>query len=107
VKRTDEILDLYPNTYTFTKSLCERLLQKHRGSLPLCIVRPAVINASYREPFEGWVDTPSAASALYLYGGLGLVQEIFGNPNYIGDNIPCDVVVDFMIVATAYHANKN
>jgi hypothetical protein len=44
---------------------------------------------------------------VYLYGGLGLLQEIFGDPKYIGDNVPCDVVVDFIIVASAYHANRN
>lgn len=105
-KQTKEILGDYPNTYTFTKALCERMLLKHSGQMPLVILRPAVINTSYQEPMEGWVDSPAAASALYLYGGLGLVQEILGNPNNIGDNIPCDIVVDFIIVATAHHTKK-
>lgn len=73
----------------------------------MCIVRPAIINASYREPHEGWVDSPAAASALFLYCGLGLVREVYGDPTLVGDNIPCDIVVDFTIVATAYHMGKN
>lgn len=30
-----------------------------------------------------------------------------GNPFYIGDNIPVDIVVNFLITATAFHAHKN
>ena len=37
----------YPNTYTFTKSLAERALKKNRGSLPVVIVRPSIIQGCY------------------------------------------------------------
>lgn len=45
---TPEILGKYPNTYTYTKALCERLMKLRRGDLPLTIVRPAIINTSYK-----------------------------------------------------------
>ncbi len=48
VANSEKILGKYPNTYTFTKALCERVLQKRRGDLPMCIVRPAIINTSYK-----------------------------------------------------------
>jgi fatty acyl-CoA reductase len=47
IAKTEKILGDYPNTYTFTKALCERLMKVRKGSLPLCIVRPAIINTSY------------------------------------------------------------
>jgi len=37
------ILGLYPNTYTFTKALAERMIKNCRGTLPVVILRPSVI----------------------------------------------------------------
>lgn len=48
VTNTDQILGNYPNTYTFTKALCQRLMKLRRGDLTISIVRPAIINTSYR-----------------------------------------------------------
>jgi thioester reductase-like protein len=48
VQETPRILGNYPNTYTFTKSMAERILKKKRGDLPLTIVRPSVVGASYK-----------------------------------------------------------
>ncbi len=45
-KSTNRILGAYPNTYTFTKAMAEKLLEKRRGNVPLCLVRPSIIGAS-------------------------------------------------------------
>ena len=37
------IIGDYPNTYTFTKGLAERMLQKRRGNMPMVIIRPSII----------------------------------------------------------------
>jgi hypothetical protein len=74
IASTSKILGKYPNTYTFTKSLCERVMKVRQGEVPLCIVRPAIINTSYSEPFPGWIDSIAAAAALVRVVGLGIVQ---------------------------------
>ncbi|MCO4745437.1 MAG: SDR family oxidoreductase [Proteobacteria bacterium] len=43
----------FANTYTFTKSLAERLLQR-RADIELAIVRPSVVECARRFPFPGW-----------------------------------------------------
>ena len=45
----------HPNTYTLTKSLAEHLLVARGGAVPLAIVRPSIISASWRHPFPGWI----------------------------------------------------
>jgi len=107
VANSSKILGKYPNTYTYTKALCERIMQKRRGDLPMCIIRPAIINTSYSEPFPGWLDSIAAAAAMFLFVGLGIVKEIKGNSNSIGDTIPVDVVSANIIVATAFNIKKN
>ena len=52
----EEILKIYPNTYTFSKNLAEQIISNNSDSLPVAIVRPSVIGASIKEPCPGWLD---------------------------------------------------
>jgi hypothetical protein len=102
-----DIIGNFPNTYTFTKNIGEKLLKKHRGDLPMVIIRPSIIGAAFKEPNYGWVDSVSAATAVYLMGGLGLVKEFYGLAESIGDQIPVDVCSALIIAATADSMDKN
>jgi hypothetical protein len=82
-------------------------MKKRRGNLPMCIVRPAIINTSYLEPFPGWLDSIAAAAAMFLFVGLGIVREVSGDKNKIGDMIPVDIVVANIIVASAKNFNRD
>lgn len=71
-----DIIGKFPNTYTFTKNIGEKLLKKHRGDIPLVIIRPSIIGAAAAEPHPGWVDSISAATAVYLTGALGILKDL-------------------------------
>lgn len=49
-------------------------MKLRRGDLTLSIVRPAIINTSYSEPFPGWLDSIAAAAAIYMFVGLGIIK---------------------------------
>ena len=70
--------------------------------MPICIVRPTIIGASWKEPSIGWVDTISAGGIFLLSGGLGLLKSNMGIGEYIGDNIPVDLVSNTIISAAVY-----
>ena len=107
-KLTPQILGNFPNTYTFTKSMSERILKKNKPkNFTLSILRPSIIGSSWRDPFIGWIDTVSAAGALFLLGGLGIVRHLEGIATNIGDQIPVDFVADWIIVSGACYANRN
>eukprot|EP01063_Lacrimia_lanifica_P000164 TRINITY_DN1006_c0_g2_i1.p1 TRINITY_DN1006_c0_g2~~TRINITY_DN1006_c0_g2_i1.p1 ORF type:complete len:565 (+),score=259.42 TRINITY_DN1006_c0_g2_i1:114-1808(+) len=91
----------FPNTYTMTKNMSEHLLNQHRGSVPMAIVRPSIIGSSLAEPFPGWVDTLSAAGALFITAGYGTVQEVHADKSQKADIIPVDYVVKGMLLAGA------
>src|SRR5207245_2250376 len=61
----------HPNTYTLTKSLAEHLLLGRRGSIPLSIIRPSIISASWRYPFPGWLDSMAGFASFVVLIGLG------------------------------------
>ena len=59
----------FPNTYTFSKCVCEHLLEMERD-VETTIIRPSIVGPSVEEPYEGWAgEKPStivAAACLYL-----------------------------------------
>lgn len=82
----------YPNTYTYTKSMAERMIKKHRGNLPVTIVRPSIIISCYEEPFEGWIDTLAASGGIIFGVSLGILHFVKSDDKAIVDLIPCDTV---------------
>mmetsp|Transcript_7225 Transcript_7225/g.30754 ORF Transcript_7225/g.30754 Transcript_7225/m.30754 type:complete len:1117 (+) Transcript_7225:69-3419(+) len=107
-KNEQKIMCGYPNTYTFTKSLTEHLLADKREGVPLVIFRPSIIGAAYKEPTPGWLDTVSAASALYVTAGMGIMKFMLARrPDRIGDQVPVDIVSNALIAATADIAMQN
>ena len=54
ISQTKTLLGKLPNTYTFTKAAAERILKKKRPqNLTICIVRPSIIGAAFRDPYAG------------------------------------------------------
>jgi nucleoside-diphosphate-sugar epimerase len=52
----------HPNSYTLTKCIAEHLLVARASDLPLTLVRPSIIAASWREPFAGWIDSHGSST---------------------------------------------
>ena len=52
---TNVIIGRKPNTYTFTKALAENILEREGTGLPLVIIRPSIVAASWMDPFPGEV----------------------------------------------------
>lgn len=92
----------WPNSYTFTKSYSERSLEKHRGNIPLLILRPSVIICAQSDPYPGWIDTLSAAGALSTVNGLGFFSHLDTDLKTRADLIPVDFVANGIIIGTAY-----
>lgn len=55
-----ELLKGRPNTYTYTKALAENVLNDECGDLPVAIVRPSIVVASWKEPY------PVSSATLFL-----------------------------------------
>lgn len=89
----------HPNTYTLTKCLAEHLLARRRGAVPLALVRPSIIAASWRRPFPGWIDS-AAAFALFAAGiGSGRMKVVLARPGARLDLVPVDAVAERVVDA--------
>jgi len=44
--------------------------------MPLAIVRPSIVGASWKEPFPGWIDNLNGPSGLYIAVSSVIVTAI-------------------------------
>lgn len=100
-KNTVELVNGYPNTYTYTKNLAERYLERYRGNLRVIINRPTAIYGCVREPMPGWVDNVTPIGTLGYPYALGMARSFYLK-NIVLDNVPGDIVTNQIIVTTAY-----
>lgn len=73
----------------------------------MVIYRPTIVGASWREPVPGWVDNVSAAGAIFLAIGMGLLTILPGNPRSVADIIPVDMVAASILLSAFDIAEKN
>ena len=89
----------WPDVYTFTKSLAERLVVQERGELPLVILRPAIIESSMAEPYPGWIQGSRMADPIIMAFARGILREFPGKPESLIDIVPVDQVVNAILAA--------
>lgn len=82
------------DTYTYTKALGELVVLRAAQSIPVGIVRPAVIESSLNEPSPGWLDGLRMADPLIVAIGKGRLRSLPLNPNVPLDLVPADMVVN-------------
>src|SRR5439155_6056388 len=93
----------WPDVYTFTKALGERATEEFakEHSLPLSIVRPAIVESALKHPFPGWIEGFKMADPIILAYGRGAIPEFPAIPEAIMDIIPVDLVVGAMLAIAA------
>ncbi|CAH1406258.1 unnamed protein product [Nezara viridula] len=90
----------HPNSYTWSKSMSEQIVDEHKNLFPTVIIRPAIVGATYREPFQGWADILCGLSAISVPVGLGLMRVAYTRDECYQDYIPADIAISAILVAT-------
>lgn len=91
----------WPDAYAFTKALGEQALHETKGSVPVSIVRPSIIESALAEPFPGWIRGFRMAEPVIISYARGLLKEFPGVPEGTIDVIPVDIVVAAIIAVAA------
>ncbi|KAF7146275.1 hypothetical protein RHSIM_Rhsim04G0090500 [Rhododendron simsii] len=95
----------WQDTYVFTKAMGEMLIDSMRGEIPVVIIRPSVIESTYREPFPGWMEGNRMMDPIVLYYGKGQLTGFLVDPNGVLDVVPADMVVNATLAAIAKHGS--
>ncbi|MFV0425415.1 MAG: HAD-IB family hydrolase [Beutenbergiaceae bacterium] len=92
----------WPDVYTFTKALGERVAEQTWGEAHrLSVVRPTIIESSLNHPYPGWIDGFKVADPLIAAYGRGMLPEFPALHDTILDVIPVDHVVNATLAAAA------
>nr|XP_054761651.1 LOW QUALITY PROTEIN: fatty acyl-CoA reductase 1-like [Lytechinus pictus] len=97
---TPKLLGKRPNTYTFKKGIMEYVTHGRGFQMPICITRPSIVGASWKEPFPGWIDNFNGPSGVFIAVGKGLLRTMIGDAEAVVDISPVDFVANAMIGAT-------
>lgn len=100
--------DLFPNTYTFTRNLAEKLVEKefNRERLPTTIVRLGFVSSSYKEPFAGWFHSINSHMGKNILLASGLLRASRADPDVTVDIVPVDYVANVCITAASNTITK-
>ena len=91
----------FPDAYAFTKAFGERALVETRGSVPVSIVRPSIIESAVADPRPGWIRGFRMAEPVIAAYARGLLKEFPGVPEGVIDVIPVDLVVASILAVAA------
>lgn len=69
-----QLIGKRPNTYTFTKSLAEEIVRQDGQGLPVAIMRPSIIGASYAGTIPGWQDNLNGPGGMYIAAAHGMLR---------------------------------
>ncbi|KAL4225214.1 Fatty acyl-CoA reductase 2 [Mactra antiquata] len=94
---TPKMVGNRPNTYTYTKSIAESLINEEHGSIPTAIFRPSIVGATYMEPIGGWVDNVNGPTGLLAAIGKGVLRIMKGDFNATADLIPADLATNMLV----------
>jgi nucleoside-diphosphate-sugar epimerase len=90
----------WPNTYTYTKSMAESLLEKRSDRLRFSSLRPSIVESALEFPFPGWNESFNGTAPLaYIMGSW--FRMVPARPDAPFDVIPVDQVCRAMTIATA------
>ena len=94
----------WPNTYTYTKSLAEKLLMRRKGDVSVTIVRPAIVESAWKFPLPGWSEGGNGMAACLLLGVMGQRWGP-GKDELTVDIVPVDLVAKGLALAVAAALN--
>ena len=89
----------WPDPYPMSKAWAEQLLARGKGSVPLSIVRPAILASTLAEPHPGWLTGLRMADPLVVAMGRGVLDRFPGDPTAILDLVPCDLAANTVLAA--------
>ncbi|PKI32818.1 hypothetical protein CRG98_046811, partial [Punica granatum] len=75
----------WQDTYVFTKAMGEMVIDDMRGEIPVVIIRPSVIESTWKEPFPGWMEGNRMMDPIVLYYGKGQLTGFLVDPNGVLD----------------------
>uniref|UniRef100_A0A182JFZ0 Fatty acyl-CoA reductase n=1 Tax=Anopheles atroparvus TaxID=41427 RepID=A0A182JFZ0_ANOAO len=99
-----KIIEPWPNTYAFTKSLSEEIVRRYQTKLPIAIIRPSIITTTKEDPFAGWTDNMYGFNGVVCGAATGVLRIFHIRMDYKASIVPADTVINSTLAVTWYAA---
>ncbi|XP_015189768.1 PREDICTED: putative fatty acyl-CoA reductase CG5065, partial [Polistes dominula] len=96
---TPKLLGKWPNSYAFSKAICEDTVRQYANGIPTGIVRPSVVVSTEKEPIAGWINNLNGFTGAAVGSSTGVLRTMYCDKDLICDLIPADYVVNNIIAA--------
>ncbi|XP_019868915.2 fatty acyl-CoA reductase wat [Aethina tumida] len=101
------LLGDWPNSYSFTKAVAEEIIKTNSDGIPTCIYRPAIVTATFKEPYKSWMDNYFGPTFIVAGVMSGQIRVSYGNMYKIADVVPADYVINALIASAHQTALSN
>uniref|UniRef100_A0A1B6HPE2 Fatty acyl-CoA reductase n=1 Tax=Homalodisca liturata TaxID=320908 RepID=A0A1B6HPE2_9HEMI len=95
------LLGAKPNTYIYTKSAAEGLINRFSSTLPVAILRPSIVISTLSEPLPGWINNIQGPTGVVASASIGVLRAILCNDHAVANLVPVDYTAN-AILALAY-----
>ncbi|XP_043486972.1 fatty acyl-CoA reductase wat-like [Polistes fuscatus] len=103
---TPKLLESWPNTYIYTKSVAENVIKKQAGLLPIGMFRPGIVISTYQEPIRAWTDNYNGPVGFVVSAGKGLIRSHHCDGSVKVCLVPGDLTNNALIVSAWDIANN-
>lgn len=100
------LLGIFPNTYSFSKSLSEDIVNSYRDQFPIVVVRPSIVTAAYCEPMPNYLEGLFGLGGFAIASGRGILRTVRCDPKCKILYCPADFVSNCIIVSTVLQAKS-
>ncbi|XP_031621105.1 fatty acyl-CoA reductase wat-like [Contarinia nasturtii] len=94
-----QIMNPWPNSYTYTKALSESLVKRYSVHFPTIVIRPSIIVSTYQDPVPGWTNNITGINGLCVGIGVGFLRHLHVEYDFVIDIICADFVVNTTLAA--------
>ncbi|XP_062549903.1 fatty acyl-CoA reductase wat-like [Armigeres subalbatus] len=101
-----KIIEQWPNTYAFTKSLAEEVVRRYTDKIPIAVIRPSIVTTTHSDPIPGWTDNIYGFNGVVVGAAAGTLRIFHINNDYRADIIPADIVINATL-AVAWYATDH
>jgi len=91
----------WPNAYALSKAMAEQLVAARAGDVPVCVVRPSIVESALSFPFPGWKEGHQTSAPLTWAMSEGPLKHLPANARLLLDVIPVDLVARGLTLALA------
>ncbi|RZB38783.1 NAD binding 4, Epimerase, and/or 3Beta HSD domain containing protein, partial [Asbolus verrucosus] len=101
------LLGDYPNTYTYSKALAEKLVVEQMDDLPVIIARPSIVCPTWQQPICAWINNLQNPMGLFVAAGKGILRSVYINVDCKADFVPVDCVISALMASTWHYLNNS